>query len=62
MAHYVDTVFNLVDDDSNTRSHLLCMIMWFWVRKMIYIFVILVRLYCPHSACEKCVLEKLSCV
>lgn len=53
---------NLVDDDNNKRSHLLCTIMWFWVRKMIYIFVILVRLYCPHFACEKCVLEKSSWV
>lgn len=33
--------------------------MWFWVRKVIYIFEILVRNYCPHFASEKCVSEKL---
>ena len=58
MAYYVDAVFNLVSDDNNKGSHLLSMIIWFWVRKVIYIFVMLIRLRCPRFASEKCVPEK----
>lgn len=33
--------------------------MWFWVRKVISIFKILIRIDCPHFANEKYVSEKL---
>lgn len=48
MVSYADAIFNLVSDDNNKRSHLLNMIMWFWVRKVTYISIILIRLYCPR--------------
>lgn len=60
MVSYADAIFNLVSDDNNKRSHLLNMIMWFWVRKVTYISIILIRLYCPRW--EMCPREVVMCL
>lgn len=37
MAYEVDTLFTLVSDDNDRRSHLVNPLMGFWDRKVLYI-------------------------